>query len=1712
MQKSLAILFALLFSFQYSSFSIGYDWYKVDTAGGMYTCKDLVSQGAYIYGVAEFATDSATLGGIAFTNSSSNGKTDLIVFKSDTSGNLIWAKKYGGIGNEQSNNLCIDAQGNVIVTGNFEGIGTFDNLTLTSTGGTDVFVLKLNTNGTTLWARNFGSSSDCNGVDVCTDFNNDIYVVSNTLDTFGFAGTTTVVDGTPYVSIAKYSSSGNEVWVRFTHGNYPFLQTNQPGYDHAIAIKYSPVDSTVVFLGSFGSKDPYIYNSSFYISSPILWSAKVVVGAINHNGVATLFETTSGTSQGNFGYDLAITDNSKIISSIKHRSLSFTTYSKMHYVDRNSQPNSYQLFVDNDPNGGIYPILTKIDTRDSLVYGIHTKQLGACPNYYSIMRHVLEANTTIGYSNNRTFYGSQKLTSIAYNGNEVFVGGDNYYAKICFSNCSIGTPLRILNPAPDVTKCNLETVPIGSNACNYFTGGIESYTYSWSPTIGLSDPDSLVTDCNVDTTTTYILTITDNLNNAVYDTVLVTVNNGSITNASLSSSADTACLGDSVLFIANYNGFIDSISWWHYSPTNQGFANNFPTDSALIKMGYINSYSHPPGTWTVRFSGKDTVTGCRVELSKTIELIANTTLSLATTNLNVCQGDSMNLSAVGNVSYGPWTRGLDTIASNNGYFVPNNNNYIGPYNIIGIDSNGCIGRLSTSINIILDDSKLDTIIGSKPGAICSSDSLDLLAFRTDRTYCNNFSTLTNGPWYIEKISIDSGKVLEQISGNGPGDYNLYTSYTSKLAADSTYQIELVRNNSSTSNPIFTKLVWIDFNQDGDFDDTLESVVSVMNSPNQSDTANIHVPSSAMNGPTRMRIAFNANFAAYPSLNPKCDSYFGGATGEIEDYEILIINGIEDSNYIWSPSTNLTNQYGLYTQIISNPSSNYTLTYIGDNCGVNRQINIYPSPNLSINAVPSSLSICYGDSITLTGMGLQTYNWTNPYANNIINGQPFLTPYLIGNRVFHVSGVDSNGCIVNDSITMQVNPNPQIGINNLLSNQPIGTCTGDSVLLFGSPLTQWSTPASNYTWTPAITDSVPFVPVISQLYKVVGTTAHGCTDSSSIYVQIDSNINANSIPNQNPLIICLGDSITLFGSGGGPYMWSGGAIDSIPFAPTSSQSFLIAAAQNGICSFFDSIQVIVNSLPNVSANSSLNQNPAQVCNGDTITLYGSGASTYSWTGGVNDSIAFIPISNQSYIVTATDTNNCSANDTIQVNVNSLPTVLANNPPNTIPYVICPPDSALIWGSGAQSYIWSGGIFDSLAFLPSMNQTYTVIGIDSNGCVNMDSIELNIATYPIDTLLSYPPFLCQGDSVALGAILNYCSPTVDSAGTGPHIERVAIKQNTTSLYSNSTGDGPGDYNIYIDSIKLNANTNYTLEIKRDTSTNGDTIKHRAAWIDYNRNGSFNDPGEQIVLSTNTNPQNIALNFLIPSSVANGYTVMRIGGSTNTPFGPCRLRNGEYEDYVVQIIGGQTIANQFTWSPVNQLIDTLGAIVTSTNLYAPTTFIVRYTDTNNCSFTDSIQVFPNPLPIPIITFSSDTLYCTNVNNISNYTWTLSGNTVGTNDSILVITQNGQYVVQVTDSGGCIGYDTIQVVNLSAGNLFSETNHITLYPNPSSGVFTIRSDIRLNGQVEIYDIVGKRISTFNMNAKSKAFDISGLANGDYIIRIITKDKSYITKLTLQE
>jgi len=192
--------------------------------------------------------------GVATLSVNSSGLQDIFISKLDLNGNLIWAKKIGGLGNDIAYSITIDNNGSIYLTGAFHNVVDFDPgagmqyLYSASSSSQDIFILKLDTSGNFIWVKSFEGSgyydafgnlydAISTGYGVQTDTN------GNVICTGGFLGALDFDPGAAIytmsslsvsnVFIVKLDSLGNFIWARSMGENKKGDEAYSIAVDHS---------------------------------------------------------------------------------------------------------------------------------------------------------------------------------------------------------------------------------------------------------------------------------------------------------------------------------------------------------------------------------------------------------------------------------------------------------------------------------------------------------------------------------------------------------------------------------------------------------------------------------------------------------------------------------------------------------------------------------------------------------------------------------------------------------------------------------------------------------------------------------------------------------------------------------------------------------------------------------------------------------------------------------------------------------------------------------------------------------------------------------------------------------------------------------------------------------------------------------------------------------------------------------------------------------------------------------------------------------------------------------------------------------------------------------------------------------------------------------------------------------------------------------------
>ncbi len=779
-----------------------------------------------------------------------------------------------------------------------------------------------------------------------------------------------------------------------------------------------------------------------------------------------------------------------------------------------------------------------------------------------------------------------------------------------------------------------------------------------------------------------------------------------------------------------------------------------------------------------------------------------------------------------------------------------------------------------------------------------------------------------------------------------------------------------------------------------------------------------------------------------------------------------------------------------------------------------------------------------DNVTLTGNSSNglAYDWSsNPSGFTSTDQNPTgVSPTETTEYTVVIS--NAGGCSSTASVIVNVNPAPQVVANTTSTS----ICAGEEVTLTGSG-------ATSYSWSGGVTDGVAFAPNATDTYTVTGTDANGCSASASVSVAV------NSIPvviaTASSSSVCAGSQVTLTGGGATSYSWSGGVTDGVAFTPNATDTYTVTGTDNG-CTATASVTVSVNSLPTVTASTTANA----VCAGGQVTLTGGGATSYSWSGGATDGVAFAPNTTDTYTVTGTDGNGCSATASVSVTVNQLPTVTAN----TTATAVCAGGQVTLTGGGATSYSWSGSVTDGVAFAPNTTDTYTVTGTDGNGCSATASVSVAVNTIPTVTASASSASVCSGNQVTLtgGGATSY-------SWSGGVTDGVAFTPNATATYT-VTGTDNGCSATASVSVAVNQTPAVTATSSsaavcaggQVTLTGGGATSYSwsggvtdgvaftpNATATYTVTGTDNGCSATATVSVAVNQAPAVTATASSSSVCAGSQVTLTGGGATsyswsggatdgvafTPNATATYTvtgtdNGCSATATVSVTvnsvptvtatassasvcaGGQVTltgggATSYSWSG-----GVTDGVAFTPN--ATATYTVTGTD-NGCSATATVSVAVNTAPTVTLSLPVDTIQLNGGNVTLSGGSPLGGTYTGTGvtgTTFNPITSGlGTFTITYTytDGSGCAGTatDVVHVVNTVGVQQVSALTGVQIYPNPNQGQFVISlaAPADKGVQVEITDATGKLVDMFTMIDKVQQVNIDTYAAGVYFVKLIS-------------
>ncbi|MBL7047666.1 MAG: SBBP repeat-containing protein, partial [Candidatus Marinimicrobia bacterium] len=147
------------------------------------------------------------------------GGNDAFIAQVSSSGTFVTAASYGGGKNESGKNIITSMDGSTYQVGTFEGSITVGNSTITTLGSNDIFIAKYTSAGEPIWVTQAGGGDYDYVAGVDIDDNENVYITGHfggRSANFGVFNVTSTLN--PSVYVAKLDSSGSFIWANSSGG------------------------------------------------------------------------------------------------------------------------------------------------------------------------------------------------------------------------------------------------------------------------------------------------------------------------------------------------------------------------------------------------------------------------------------------------------------------------------------------------------------------------------------------------------------------------------------------------------------------------------------------------------------------------------------------------------------------------------------------------------------------------------------------------------------------------------------------------------------------------------------------------------------------------------------------------------------------------------------------------------------------------------------------------------------------------------------------------------------------------------------------------------------------------------------------------------------------------------------------------------------------------------------------------------------------------------------------------------------------------------------------------------------------------------------------------------------------------------------------------------------------------------------------------------
>jgi len=235
----------------------------------------------------------------------SKGQHDVFLAKFNPEGDLLWCRQAGGTAKDQSLGIAVNSRGEAIITGMFEGWMYFESDTLKSIDNSDIFVANYSPTGQLNWVRREGGMGFDGGYDIACDPNNNVYLMGTyTYIEPGAKVKAREVYKGNQVFMAKYKPNGDLDWVKPTRGAGKI-------FGHAITVD----DQENVYIACQ-------YSGQVIFSRDTLpGNGGIALAKYNKQGQISWLHDFGADTLTGFGAELCLTDQGNLLMTGAHAKL-----------------------------------------------------------------------------------------------------------------------------------------------------------------------------------------------------------------------------------------------------------------------------------------------------------------------------------------------------------------------------------------------------------------------------------------------------------------------------------------------------------------------------------------------------------------------------------------------------------------------------------------------------------------------------------------------------------------------------------------------------------------------------------------------------------------------------------------------------------------------------------------------------------------------------------------------------------------------------------------------------------------------------------------------------------------------------------------------------------------------------------------------------------------------------------------------------------------------------------------------------------------------------------------------------------------------------------------------------------------------------------------------------------------------------------------------